>query len=488
MSTLRTALYLRESEDDQQGIDRHRDDCLAMCQRKNWIVADQYVDNDESASPEHRNGKPRPGLTRMLADVRAGKIDRIVCWHADRLYRHPRELEDIIDICTAHKVGLVTVNGELDLSNDTGRTVARILGAVARGEVERKSARQKLAMLQRATKGGRAWWPHRPFGYTMPTGRRGEDYQKPKLVKGEADAIRDAYQAVLAGDSLRSIAREWNAKGLTTPTKDSGGSQRGGQPWTGNAVRAILVSPRNAALRVYAPKSADGKIGPKEVVGAGDWPQIVSEELWRGVVAKLSDPARLTNGGSTARKYMLSGLAVCGKCGATMGSHIRTKRPTYVCKSCLGTKRSVTDVDAWVVGLVVERLSRPDAVDLLVNRKRPDLAELRDRASALRARQDEVSAELTDLSIPVAKVKARLADLAGQLAEIEAKMSDNNRSHIFDGLISAQDVRARFAALGLDRQRAVINALLTVTILPGQPPRGAFRTELVPVRWKDGTP
>jgi hypothetical protein len=36
----------------------------------------------------------------------------------------------------------------------------------------------------------------------------------------------------------------------------------------------------------------------------------------------------------------------------------------------------------------------------------------------------------------------------------------------------------------LDRRRAIIDVLLTVTVLPGQA-RGALRTDLLPITWKD---
>ena len=59
--------------------------------------------------------------------------------------------------------------GDADLSTDNGRLFARIKGAVARAEVERKSARQKRANKQRA-KDGRPGRSTMPFGY-----RKGDD-------------------------------------------------------------------------------------------------------------------------------------------------------------------------------------------------------------------------------------------------------------------------------------------------------------------------
>ena len=289
------------------------------------------------------------------------------------------------------------------------------------------------------------------------------------LVEREAAALRDAYTGVLSGRSLKDIAREWNSQGLLTV--------KGGQ-WTGMLVKQVLISPRNAALRSYR----------GEIVGAADWPRVVEEDVWRGGGDDGGPGAVDQRHRVRPQKVLLSALALCGCCGHTVSSVMpaNTTRPRYSCKQsgCMKVKRSVADVDSWVTGLVVERLSRPDAADLLISSERVDLAALRDTAAALRARQDELAAQLTDLNIPVAKVKAQAADLAAQIAEVESKMLDANKSRIFNGLIGVADVRAKFDALGLDRQRAVINALLTVRILPGQPSVRAFRTDLVPVTWK----
>lgn len=76
-------------------------------------------------------------------------------WHPDRLYRQPAELEDLILIVEDHKTEIATVKeGDLDLSTPTGRLMARMLGAIAKYEVEHKQERI-LRKVQELVEAGR---------------------------------------------------------------------------------------------------------------------------------------------------------------------------------------------------------------------------------------------------------------------------------------------------------------------------------------------
>ena len=93
---MRTAIYARISDDrhDGAGVDRQLQDCRALVKSNGWGPAVEFVDNSVSAY----SGKPRPRYLAMLAALRDGSLGRVVVWHLDRLYRQPRELEDIIDL------------------------------------------------------------------------------------------------------------------------------------------------------------------------------------------------------------------------------------------------------------------------------------------------------------------------------------------------------------------------------------------------------
>lgn len=142
---VRAAIYLRISQDremDGLAIERQRQDCEAMARSRRWEVVETYVDQSKSATDKT---KKRPSYDRMVSDYEAGRFSAIVCYDLDRLTRQPRQLEDWIDRAETRGLALVTANGAADLSTDGGRLFARIKAAVARGEVERKSARQSRA-------------------------------------------------------------------------------------------------------------------------------------------------------------------------------------------------------------------------------------------------------------------------------------------------------------------------------------------------------
>src|SRR5205809_4634799 len=106
------AIYARISQDragEMRGIRRQREDCEKFAELKGWPVLDVYSDDDISAY----SGKTRPEYRRMLADIASGRIDAVITWHQDRLHRHPRELEEFLDLCSkAHIAHLATVQGD----------------------------------------------------------------------------------------------------------------------------------------------------------------------------------------------------------------------------------------------------------------------------------------------------------------------------------------------------------------------------------------
>jgi DNA invertase Pin-like site-specific DNA recombinase len=459
---MHAAVYLRQSK-DQYGtglaIARQREDCLKLCQERGWHAV-EYVDNDVSAF----SGKIRPDYQRMLTDIEGGKLGAVVAWDLDRLHRRPIELEHFMELADRHHLALATVSGDTDLSTDSGRLFARIKGAVARAEGERKSARQKRAALQAAQLGKPAPGP-RCFGYE----RDGMTVRDP-----EAKIVRRAYASLLAGTSLYGIVREMNATGFTTP---------GGKPFKDNGVRFLLLNPRNAALRSHRGK----------IVGPAAWPPIVDRDIYDVAKALLTDEDRLTNRIGTARRWLLVGLMLCGRCDdgtpvrVTYRDRDKDGNPVrvYRCRDHAHLARRADFCDWRVTERVIARLSRGDARDLLIDDDREDLGDLRREADTLNTRLTQLSEGFADGAITAVQLRAGTERLRTRLGDVEARMVHVDRAPLLADLVTAPDVRKAWEAIGLDRQRAVIDLLYKVTLMPGV--RGPKRLALESVRMEPKT-
>lgn len=442
--TRTAALYCRISRDRVGaglGVERQETECRELAARLGWTVATVHVDNDISAY----SGKPRPGYRALLADVAAGRVGAVLAWHSDRLHRSTVELEEYIEVCGAIPTSFVKA-GPLDLSTASGRMTARIMGAVSRQEVEHIIERVRGQKIQAALagdyRGGR-----RPFGF---------EADGLTVRPAEAAAVIDASTRVLHGESLASVAREWNAAGLTTST---------GGTWTPESLRNMLTKPRNCALI-----ELDGRKVPAR------WPALVSEEIWRALRVLLADPARRTNCRGSERRWLGSGLFRCGLCGdatTVRTGSAGTGRPVYRCRASGHLNRAAPPVDGFVTEIVLDRLARPDARLLLTIDSGTDTAPLADEAAALRVRSGELVELFTDGAITKADLAQGKAKITVRLAELAAAMVDAAAGSPLAGFADSDDVAATWEAATVSRRKAVIDALMTVTL--SAPGRGARR-------------
>lgn len=480
----RPAAYLRQSKDDEDGIERQREDTADLCKQRGWPAPVFYDrDNDRSAS----SGKDRPDYRRMLADIKAGRIDAVVVQQLDRLHRRPIELEEFINLADEKHIALACVSGDVNLATDDGRFTARVMGAVARKEAERLSERLSRAAEQRAETGDQ-WWSVRPFGFERQpitddegnpmVNKHGTELWNPVHEPKEAALLREAYADVLAETaSLYAICERWNAMSIPTPR---------GNKWRASQLRQVLLSPRNAGLRSFRGELQTDKKTKQPLKGS--WEPIVSEEVWRGVTEILARPER-RSGASRSRKHLLSNFAKCGVkgCGSRMGSGVNSRGSLiYTCRSCNRNSRSGPWLDALVVEHVVDRLSREDAIELTQPAPRADLDEIRQRGRALRARLDSLAVEFADGVLSTAQIKTITKRINEQLAEIDAVLRDAQSTRVYDGVIGAEDVDAAFDGLSLDRRRAIIDDLVEITVRPSGRCGRVFRREDVDVLYRPG--
>ncbi|MFF4576940.1 recombinase family protein [Streptomyces sp. NPDC001373] len=466
---IRCFAYARISSDREGaglGVARQFEDITALAEQLStpqaeFRIVERFQDNDLSAY----SGKPRPDYLRMLQGMRDGGTDCILAWHTDRLHRRPLELEEYIDVCEPRSIDTRTVKaGHLDLSTATGRMIARQLGVQARYEVERMIERQRRAREQMAQH-GKHFGGRRPFGWEI---------NGITPIDDEITQIQHAAQAILAGASLRAVAAEWNERGVRTST---------GGEWGPNEVKKMLIRPRNAGIREHRGQE----------VATAQWPAALDEPTWRSVVRHLTDPARRTNVGRTARVSLGTGIYTCGECGkpvisGTCGSGpVMHQMPAYRCLGHISRRRDL--IDDMVQLAVLERLGRPDAADLLVEREEPvDVRGAQEDMKEARELLDDLSAELGRGEMDLRSWRVASEGAKKRIADAEALLSRAVSVNPVAELVLADDVEAAWNALDLSRKRVVLSYLMTVTIHRArrgrQPGGGYWDPDSVRIAWK----
>jgi DNA invertase Pin-like site-specific DNA recombinase len=460
------AIYARISSDpegDQLGVTRQVADCREQAQRRGWHVAETYIDDDRSAY----SGKARPEYRRMLADISAGSVDAVVVWHLDRLHRQPRELEEFFDVCKAARMTqMASVSGEVDLSSGDGQFMARILGAVAAKESDDKSRRIKRKALELAMAGKTSGGGTRPFGYLS---------DRRTIEPAEAAALRGAVARVLAGDSLRAIARDFNTAGITTPT---------GGPWSNQTLRRTLMSARISGQREYH----------GEIVAVGEWAPIITPEETTRLRARLNDPERLTR--RTVRRYLLSGgLLRCGLCDAVL-----TARPTergdrrYVCSKGPGQPGCgrigvlADPLEALIAEAVLYRLDTPELAAALAGAvaTNADAAATGDALALDQAQLTELATAYGERQITLAEMLAARAPIEARIDAAKRRLSRITHTTAIEPWVGASSaLRATWADLPLNSQRSIVAAVLAHAVVrPAVPGRTRFDPDRVEPLWR----
>jgi site-specific DNA recombinase len=262
-----------------------------------------------------------------------------------------------------HSLTDLYTGGVLDLATHAGGFLGMMNTAVAWGESKLRSDRVKAAVQRNAEAGRRTGGGSRPFGYKIIYHDLGEGSKRQRRITGEqlepaeADAVREAVSRVLRGESLRSIAFDFNKRGI----KPAGGKKNGESKidkWQGSTLRRVLISPRIAGLREH-----NG-----EVVGKAVWPAIIDKATHDRLVGLLKDPSRRPLNYGRSRLHPLAGLVYCGSCGGRMVSYLQPRQGRgYGCRKdenpdCEARVRIVAEpLEAYLERYVIDQWRNPDA-------------------------------------------------------------------------------------------------------------------------------
>jgi site-specific DNA recombinase len=216
----------------------------------------------------------------------------------------------------------------------------------------------------------------------------------------------------------------------------------------------------------------------------------VDEGDWRRIVALLSAQERKVARPGSRQHLLTWGIGNCGVCDgylrmARKGAAGKAKAALYVCaeKGCTG--RNQGQVDALVRAVVIERLSRPDALCWLAGDDQA-LAEVTERVQAARRKLDEAAAafaaDLIDagqLAVITAEARPRLEAAEAERRRLAAAVDPTVLAEL-----AGPEATQRWDCAPVATRRTVLETLgLRVRLLPVSRRGPGFDPETVAFEW-----
>jgi len=272
---IRCAIYTRVSTDaglDQEfnSLDAQYDAASAYIRSQahaHWtLVRTRYDDGGFSGG-----STDRPALQRLLADVKARKINVVVVYKVDRLTRALADFAKLVELFDAHGVSFVSVTQQFNTTTSMGRLTLNVLLSFAQfeREVTAERIRDKIAASKRKGLwvGGMV-----PLGYELKDG-------KLRIVEDEAEQVRTIFKRYLELGSVNRLVIELRERNFRSKVRKlATGETRGGAAFTQGPLFYML---RN---RFYI-----GEVRYKNEICPGPQPPLMKRELFEAVQAKLTE-------------------------------------------------------------------------------------------------------------------------------------------------------------------------------------------------------
>jgi DNA invertase Pin-like site-specific DNA recombinase len=272
--TVHCAIYTRVST--EQGLGQDFNSLDAQYEASRAYIRSQAHDGWSQVRTRYDDGgysggsTDRPALQRLLADVRARKVDVIVVYKVDRLTRSLADFAKLVELFDAHNASFVSVTQQFNTTTSMGRLTLNVLLSFAQfeREVTSERIRDKIAASKR-----KGLW----VGGKLPLGYAIKD-RKVVGLKKEAQRVRLIFRTYLRLGSLDRVLSDLRERGVVTKVQTlEKGKTIGGIPFARGALSHLL---RN---RFYI-----GEVVYKGEILPGEQPPILERKLFEAVQAKLT--------------------------------------------------------------------------------------------------------------------------------------------------------------------------------------------------------
>lgn len=297
MSKRKQALYIRKSREGEAGAEEtlhnQRESLIRLAEQKGYHNPDIYEEIESSIDWN------RPELSKLIAGIEAGKYDRLLITHIDRLGRDVGLLDNIKKVCIEYGVTIETPDSIINFETDEQELLYGFSSVLSDFEYKRIRHRLQKGKLDTVELRNRWIASTPPIGYYYDKTDKilKPDEQDSKIYRKMVDLALQGYSYPQIADSL---------------TK-AGHKTRLGNKFTAGRVQKILKN------RVYLGEAVFHSSRLKKTAHATGChePLITPEEF-----TKIQELAKSRRNADKISRYgiktAVDNLLICSVCGKGM--------------------------------------------------------------------------------------------------------------------------------------------------------------------------
>jgi DNA invertase Pin-like site-specific DNA recombinase len=337
-STLQQVLDHQESTRIQYGLVHH-------AEALGWI-SERVLTIDEDLGKSGSSAEDRCGFQRLVAEVGLNHVGLILGVEMSRLARASKDWHQLLEICALFGTLIADLDGIYDPSQYNDRLLLGLKGTMSEAELHILKQRLVQGKLNKAQRGALGF--HVPIGY----GRRpsGEIILEPD--EQARDIVKLVFRKFDELGTLNAVLRYLVTHHIQVGVRVFSGPHKGELTWrrpNRTTLQNLLKNPAYAGAYAYGRSHSDPRkrqagrpYTGSVVTPPEDWPVLIQDHhpayiSWAQYQQNLSrlqanqtraDTLGITRQGDS----LLSGLLVCGKCGARMVvQYHRGRHYRYTC-------------------------------------------------------------------------------------------------------------------------------------------------------------
>jgi DNA invertase Pin-like site-specific DNA recombinase len=463
----RCAIYARYSSDLQResSIEDQIRKCRSFAESKGWTVIEEFVRYDVATSAATTAGRDALQSLITAAKQKPRPFDRILIDDTSRLARNVADSLKLTETLRFHRVPITFVSQDIDSEQTTARQLLTLNGMMDEQYLVNLADKVHRGQEGRALLGfqpGGKCYGYRNVPIEDPT-RTGK-YGRPAVSgvrlgidQEQAAIVRRIFTLYTEGNSLATISKLLNGEGTPAPQAPRTRNMRA---WCPSSIHEMLRNERYRGVNVWnrTRKERNPETGRKtsqarkpsewKRINVPEW-RIVTEEAWDQVQARIKITSErfrslgAMNRTKQSRRYLFSGVLICGECGSriviTSGNgkrgYVKYGCPSHRYRGVCSNKLTIRQdrLEDQLIAALEERVLSADVLEYALAKFESQLKQRLIQIQKEASSHDTLHKRLAELHGKAERITHAIADaghsrsLLAELQSIESEIEQIER-------------------------------------------------------------